>query len=193
MIRVYLEVEKTWAFACAIDHPGWQRRAKGEAAALEELESYRDRYAAAVGAAPSGDLQVVATVPGTTTTGFGAPDVRGPWDDEPLTPAELEAVALCWSTFDRIAAVTSAELARGPRGGGRDRDGVIAHVVEAERAYSRKAGAKIPPRTPWPEQRAALLAGLESGEGDWPAKYAARRVAWHVLDHAWELEDKTLR
>lgn len=191
MIRVYLEVEKTWAFACAIDHPGWQRRAKGEAAALEELESYRGRYTAAVGVAPVGELQVVATVPGTTTTGFGAPDVRGPWDDEPLTQAELDAVAACWRAFDRIAAVTSAELAKGPRGGGRDRDGVIAHVVEAERAYGRKVGVKVPLRTTWPEQRQALLEGLPAG-GAWPAKYAARRIAWHVLDHAWELEDKDL-
>ncbi len=192
MIRLYLEVEKTWAFACAIDHPGWQRRAKGEAEALEELERYRDRYAAAVGVAPVGELQVVATVPGTATTGFGAPDVRGPWDDEQVTQAELGAVAACWTAFDRIAAVASAELAKGPRGGGRDRDEVVAHVVEAERSYGRKVGVKVPPRTPWGDQRSALVAGLADG-GAWPAKYAARRIAWHVLDHAWELEDKTLR
>jgi hypothetical protein len=28
VIRTYLEVEKSWAFACAIDYPGWQRRGK---------------------------------------------------------------------------------------------------------------------------------------------------------------------
>jgi hypothetical protein len=192
VIRVHLEVEKQWAFACAIDHPGWQRRAKGEAAALEELEAYRGRYADAVGVTPTGELHVVATLPGTTTTGFGAPDVRGPWDDEPLTQAELDAVAACWGAFDRIVAVTSEELAKGPRGGGRDRDEVVAHVVEAERAYGRKIGVRVPPRTAWVDQRAALLEGLPHG-GSWPAKYAARRIAWHVLDHAWELQDKTLR
>ena len=25
----------------------------------------------------------------------------------------------------------------------------------------------------------------------WNRRYAARRVAWHVLDHAWEIEDRT--
>jgi hypothetical protein len=27
--------------------------------------------------------------------------------------------------------------------------------------------------------------------GGWPVRYAARRIAWHVLDHAWEIEDKS--
>ena len=71
MIRVYLEVEKTWAFACAVDHPGWQRRAKGEEAALEALEAYRGRYADVVGARPEGELQVVGTLE------FAGADVGG--------------------------------------------------------------------------------------------------------------------
>ena len=25
----------------------------------------------------------------------------------------------------------------------------------------------------------------------WPPRYAARRIAWHALDHAWEIEDRT--
>ena len=25
----------------------------------------------------------------------------------------------------------------------------------------------------------------------WPPRYAARRVAWHALDHAWEIEDRS--
>jgi hypothetical protein len=24
----------------------------------------------------------------------------------------------------------------------------------------------------------------------WPARYYVRRAAWHVLDHAWEIEDR---
>ena len=27
----------------------------------------------------------------------------------------------------------------------------------------------------------------------WPVPYAARRIAWHVLDHAWEMQDKAIR
>jgi hypothetical protein len=25
----------------------------------------------------------------------------------------------------------------------------------------------------------------------WPPRYAARRIAWHALDHAWEIEDRS--
>ena len=40
--------------------------------------------------------------------------------------------------------------------------------------------------------RAAVLAPerLELDQG-WPTRYAARRIAWHVLDHAWEIEDRS--
>ena len=64
---------------------------------------------------------------------------------------------------------------------------------EAERSYGRKIGVRVPPRTPWPEQRAELAAALRTGtsEGAWPVRYALRRFAWHVLDHAWEIEDKS--
>jgi hypothetical protein len=24
----------------------------------------------------------------------------------------------------------------------------------------------------------------------WPPRYVVRRAAWHVLDHAWEIEDR---
>lgn len=193
MIRVYLETGRTWTFACAVDYPGWQRRGKGDEAALEVLEEYRDRYTAAVGRAPKGDLHVIGTVAGNGTTEFGAPDRPGPCDDEPLQPHELEAVASCWRALDTAAARGSAQLRKGPRGGGRDRDQVLDHVREAERAYARKLGVRLPPRTAWDEQRTAVLEALEHAENPtWQPKYAARRIAWHVLDHAWEIEDKSL-
>ncbi|MGI8847592.1 MAG: hypothetical protein ACR2GX_04910 [Candidatus Dormibacteria bacterium] len=41
----------------------------------------------------------------------------------------------------------------------------------------------------------AALRGPTDGtplrERGWPARYAARRIAWHALDHAWEIEDRT--
>ena len=30
-----------------------------------------------------------------------------------------------------------------------------------------------------------------SGEVKWPWRYVVRRIAWHVLDHAWEIEDRS--
>jgi len=190
--RVYLEVERSWAFACAIDHPGWQRRGKGEAAALEELESYRQRYADSTGTAPRGELQVVGTLHGDMSTAW-APSLQGSWDAEPLSSKEIQLVKVCWDVLDRTVGSVSAELRKGPRGGGRDREQIVDHVREAERSYGRKIGARVPPRTPWEDQRAEILERLAEPTHDaWLPKYAARRIAWHVLDHAWEMQDKTL-
>ena len=98
----------------------------------------------------------------------------------------------CWAAFDRAVAASAGELRKGPRGGGRDRDKIPAHVQEAERSYGRMIGLRVPPRTPWPEQRTQLDAAVRAGDGGhtWPLRYAVRRFAWHVLDHAWEIEDK---
>jgi hypothetical protein len=189
--RVYLETGKTWTFACALDWPGWCRRGKGEEAALEALLEYADRYAAAVGEAPDRALTVVGRVPGNATTDFGAPAVVSSWEG-PLAASALPRLQACWQAFDAVVASAPSQLRKGPRGGGRDRDAVADHVREAERAYGSKVGARVPPRTPWPAQREALLDALGTGEGtSWPASYAVRRIAWHVLDHAWEVEDRS--
>jgi hypothetical protein len=197
-VRVGLELGKKWAFASALDWPGWCRRGKGEEAALDTLLDYAERYAAVAGPGfEPGDIQVVGRVAGTSITDFGAPDVPGPWDDEPLEPAEagrltglLEA---CWDYLDPVVAAAPEVLRKGPRGGGRDRDAIADHVREAERTFGRKAGIRVPPRTPWSEQRTALAAALRAGApgGTWPVRYVIRRSAWHVLDHAWEIEDKS--
>ena len=193
MTDVYLEIGKAWTFAAAVEWPGWCRRGKGEEAALEELLAYTDRYAEAVGDFAPGELRVVGRLTGTATTEFGAPDVEGPWDDRAVTEHEVEVLERCWAAFDRVVAAAPEELRRGPRGGGRDRDQVVDHVREAERAYGRKIGARVPPRTPWPEQRAAILQALEEQPGGaWRPRYAVRRIAWHLLDHAWEVEDKSV-
>jgi hypothetical protein len=198
-MRVSLEVGTRWVFATALDWPGWCRRGKGEQAALDALLDYADRYAAVAGPEFAiADIQVVGQVPGTATTDFGAPDVPGPWDDEPLGPDEagrltglLEA---CWSYLDPVVAAAPEALRKGPRGGGRDRDAIAAHVRGAERTLScAKAGIRVPPGAPWAEQRTVLARALRAGApgGKWPARYVIRRTAWHVLDHAWEIEDRS--
>lgn len=202
-VRVGLEVGRTWVFTTALDWPGWCRRGKGEEAALDALAEYALRYAAVAGPefAPempeAVGLSVVGRVPGNATTDFGAPGVPAPWDDEPLDAAEADRlttlVIACWDAFDAVVAAAPAELRKGPRGGGRDRDPIAEHVREAERSYGRKLGAAVPPRTPWREQREALATLMRAGapDGRWTVRYAAGRIAWHVLDHAWEIEDKS--
>ncbi len=195
--RVYLEAGKKWVFACAVDWPGWCRRGKGEQAALDVLLDYADRYAVVAGSdfAPT-DLQIIGRLRGTMTTDFGAPDAIGDWDEEPLDATEAARLAgllaAIWRRFDEVVSDAPAELRKGPRGGGRDRDAIADHVREAERSYGRKIGVRLPPRTPWEEQRTALRDVIRAGIPDtpWPAPYACRRCAWHVLDHAWEIEDR---
>ena len=90
---------------------------------------------------------------------------------------------------------------RVPRGGGRDRDGIFAHVVGAETAYARKLGVrrKVPrDREEIDAVRAEILTAISGARTGtppiakgWLPRYAARRIAWHVLDHAWEIEDRS--
>ncbi len=42
---VYIEAGTRRVFACSVDFPGWCRSAKDEAAALEALAAYANRYA----------------------------------------------------------------------------------------------------------------------------------------------------
>jgi hypothetical protein len=198
VLRVGLELGKRWVFATALDWPGWCRRGKGEQAALDTLLDYAGRYAAVAGPGfEPGEIHVVGHVTGNAITDFGAPDVPGPWDDEPLEPGEADRLTglleACWDYFDPVVAAAPEVLRKGPRGGGRDRDQIADHVHGAERAFGRKAGAQVPPRTPWSEQRSAIAAVLRSGApaGTWPTRYVINRAAWHVLDHAWEIEDKS--
>jgi hypothetical protein len=195
--RVYFEGAKRSVFAVALEWPGWCRRAKTEEEALESLLDYQDRYAAVLSMPfRPGKLDVVGSFPGTATTVFGAPDVVTPWDLEPVTPRDLKRqVAVledCWAYFDEVVTSAPAELTKGPRGGGRDRDQVVDHTREAERHYCSALGRRVPPRTPWAEQRATITEAMLAGSpgGKWPPTYCLRRMAWHVLDHAWEIEDK---
>lgn len=174
MIRVYLECGAKWTFACAFDWPGWCRRARSDEEAIEALLAYAPRYAS-VAAEPSlaadDDVKLIGRVKGNATTDFGAPAVPGEWEVERLEGAEL--------------------------GGGRDRDGVVRHVMEGERGYAPKADVRVPPRTAWDRQRTLITEALQAGaagaesESKWPARYVLRRMAWHVIDHAWEIEDRS--
>jgi len=196
--RVYLERGKKLVFAASLDWPGWCRHAKTPDLALEALDLYRERYAQIVtGAFAPGSLEVIGTVGGNGTTDFGAPDARGPWDEPSLVPRELNrqigVLKDCWNYFDAVVANAPARMRKGPRGGGRDRDAIVDHVREAERVYCSRMGFRVAPRTPWDEQRDVVVTTLKAGgpNAKWPVAYAIRRCAWHVVDHAWEIEDKS--
>jgi hypothetical protein len=203
---VYLEVGSKRVFAGALDWPGWIRGGKGEEAALEALAAAADRYAPIARAAghplPSGAagaLEVLERVKGNATTEFGAPGVPAEADAEPLRGEELERqlalLRAAWDALDKVVAKAPSELRKGPRGGGRDRDQIVEHVLGAEQAYAGALGVKL--RTPPMAKsavklfREAIIGGIRSGEGKWPARYGLRRIAWHAIDHAWEIEDRS--
>ncbi|HZQ28983.1 MAG TPA: hypothetical protein VFA94_14905 [Acidimicrobiales bacterium] len=197
-IVVYLELGSKRVFACAIDWPGWARSAKTEDAALEALASYAPRYRVvpeeARVAFASGPFEVVERVPGDGTTDFGAPGAIPAIDTAtPLRAKEAERLAslveASWTVFDRVVAGAPPTLRKGPRGGGRDRDPIVAHVADAEAAYARRIGLGKGD-TSRDDILGALRAGPAAG-AKWPPRYGARRIAWHALDHAWEIEDKS--
>jgi hypothetical protein len=213
-IPVYLEIGEKRVFASALDWPGWTRSARDEERALETLAAYAPRYAAvpraariefAIGAKPS--FKVVERVQGNATTDFGAPGIQASSDTKSLMPSEAEHIcallAASWKVFDAAVAKAPAELRKGPRGGGRDRDKIADHIIDAESAYTPKLGLKL--KTPGRDDKAAVQAarkaildairasagGAQTGEKRWPPRYVARRMAWHLLDHTWEIEDRS--
>jgi hypothetical protein len=218
-ISVCLEVTPKQTFASALEWPGWCRAGRDEAAALEALASYAGRYTPVAGQAgvsfPSTvAFDVVERVPGGPATAFAAPECRRPFPQitvgtERTTVTATAArrlaglVAAAWTIFDEVAAASPAELRKGPRGGGRDRDKLIDHVIGAETAYARKLGVKL--KKPVIDDTAALeelregIAAVVGAPSDgspvtpngWTTRYAARRIAWHVLEHAWEMQDRT--
>lgn len=210
---VYLELGKQRVFASALDWPGWSRSGKGEAAALEALAAYARRYVEVAKAAampfPSvtvDDFEIVERVRGSATD-FGVPAEPAARDAQPVTAKEAARLAglvgAAWKVFDRVVAKSPASLRKGPRGGGRDRDVMVDHVLGAEAmAYARKLGLRLeqPSRldkTAIAAERRAILDAIAGAgrkavpEKGWPAPYAARRIAWHALDHAWEMEDRS--
>jgi hypothetical protein len=176
------------------------------------LLDYAPRYAVVVRAAgldmpaTDGALDIVDSVTGGGGTDFGVPSAITDADRRRVTGADAKRLATLvhasWSVFDRVAARAPGSLRKGPRGGGRDRDKMIGHVIEADHAYARELGIHLPePRfgdqTAIDAERDAVLEllGRPSDGGPladrrWTQRYAARRIAWHALDHAWEMEDR---
>jgi hypothetical protein len=211
-IRIAEEVGAKKTFAWAIDWPGWARSGKTAEDAREALLAYVSRYAVVVRAARlempaiDGHLDIVDSVTGGGGTDFGVPSAITDADRRRVTAAEAERLAALvkasWDVFDRVAARSPASLRKGPRGGGRDRDMMIGHVIEADHAYARELGIRLPEphvgeTTAIDVERDAVLAllGRPSDGGPladrkWTQRYAARRIAWHALDHAWEMEDR---
>jgi hypothetical protein len=206
------------AVAISIDWPGWERGAKTSELAQEALESYRERYrpiAALAGMASefdaAGPTEIVEEKVGPGSTDFwGISFAPSAAEQEPMSEAQLERgitlLQACWQYFDRVAARVSPEMRKGARGGGRDRDRIISHVIRVESEdFARRVGLRLAEgaaleagalgryRHDYVEAMRAYNAGEVKGHMiTWTLPFVIRHSAYHTLDHAWEMEDKDL-
>ena len=220
-IPVYLEVTRKRTFAGAIEWPGWCRSGKTPDAALEALVAYADRYAKVIAGSrlgferPKGveDLEVVERLTGNATTEFGAPGIAPDADDRRVDAKELKRqsaiLEASWVAFDAAwdkAAKAKVELRKGPRGGGRDLPKMQDHILGAEEGYLAMLGSRPPDADVAGHMAAIRKTGLEAlvarargkpvadprqTKRPWSPRFYVRRSAWHALDHAWEIEDRS--
>ena len=214
-LRLILEIgKKRKIVAAALDWPGLDRWGTSEADAVAKLMAYAPRYAGVAERAGLGEAfarareaEVVERVPGSSSTDFwGVAHVPSQIEREVLPPAELERrldlLRAAWATFDGVAARVSPELRPGTRSAGRTRDQIMRHVYITEpEQMSRKVEVRTPREdvmTPagLAAHRQAYMDAIRAynAEGkaarSWPIQFLVRRTAYHVLDHAWEMEDR---
>ncbi|MCB0189673.1 MAG: hypothetical protein KDE31_35625 [Caldilineaceae bacterium] len=222
-INIFYEIGKKRVYAGAVAWYGWYGSGRDEASALQALLDLGPRYGAAIEAAqlgfqPPTDLQafnIIERVEGNSTTDFGAPDVPPTSDDEPVDEVELQQMqalmSACWDTLLRTAQqAVGQELRKGPRGGGRELNGIVTHVANAHTSYLRRIAwqIKLPADETMERQLAhlqyetsqALTAAVVNGLPEkskrggkiWQPRTFVRRAAWHILEHIWEIEDRVL-
>jgi hypothetical protein len=214
-LRLILELgKKRKVVAGAMDWPGLDRWGTSEDNALDKLLSYVPRYESvaeragmASAFARAREVDVVERVPGSSSTDFwGIAHVPSQIEAEVLSEADLERrlglLRATWAYFDDVAARVSYELRPGSRSGGRSRDQIIRHVYANEpEQFTRKVEVRTPREVVLtPDGRAthrqetldAIRAYNAEGKTarTWPIQFLVRRIAHHVMDHAWEMEDR---
>jgi hypothetical protein len=221
-LRVTLEIgpKGKQVVAVAPDWPGLERGAKTEEAAVARVYAYLPRYApvatlAGMGAefaalaTATGTVDVVEHYPGTGSTDFwGISFAFSGIDRHAVSSEELEReltlLQACWAFFDAVRVRVSAEMQKGPRGGGRDRDRIVRHTLGTELGlFAVKLGVRTPPGALLTDEglsayRDAYCTAVRAFHAQgkpartWPLRYLVRHTAFHTLDHAWEMEDKDL-
>jgi hypothetical protein len=218
--RVMLEIgpKGKKVVAVAPDWPGLERGAKSGEDAIEQLLSYIPRYSQVAKLAEMDaefdaikNVKVVEQYPGTGSTDFwGISFAFSNFDRQAMSGEELELeltlMQACWVFFDNVRRRVLAEMQKGARGGGRDRDHIVRHTFAAEQDWAKMIGVLTPD--------GAMLTGkglkthreaychairdyhsegrLAGKVAKWPLRYLIRHTAFHTRDHAWEMEDKDL-
>jgi hypothetical protein len=187
------------------------------------LLDYGPRYAAVVRSARLGftaptrldELHVVEQLAGNATTDFGALGVIPSCDRAGATATDFrrfdKIIRAGWRALDAARqGATDKVLSKGPRGGGRELDAIVTHVVDGDVGHLSSPGLrKSAPRPRWSDRleeiRKEIIEALEAsahgeipatgprGKARWPVRYFVRRVAWHTISHAWEIERSSRR
>jgi hypothetical protein len=203
-VAVYLERGRRQVLAGAADWPGWCGYGSGEGEALAALLSCAPRYALIAGTADfpfpclpldAGAFLVTEQLAGSSAADRGAPGLIPACDtrpaDAPTAQRWANLLTAAWAVFYQVS-------------GGRCTSRLVDHVIEADVASARKLGIRR--RRPSIRDTAALVGLREEitsvvgrpSDGTpviargWPARYAARQIAWHVIDHIWQIEDSRL-
>jgi hypothetical protein len=218
--RMTLEIgpKRKKVVAVAADWPGLERGAKTQDGAIENLHSYIPRYSQVAKLAEMDaefdtiqKLDLVEEYLGTGSTDFwGISYAFSSIDKQDMASDELERelrlMQACWFFFDEVCRRVSAEMQKGPRGGGRDRDHIIRHTLYTEHNWEKMIGVFTP------DDAILTVEGLKTHResycqairdyhshhklagkmAKWPLRFLIRHTAFHTLDHAWEMEDKDL-
>ena len=157
-LRVALEIgpKGKRIVAVAPDWPGLERGAKTEQAAIERLLAYLPRYepVAKLAGMQAAFATITAADVAERYTGVGGTDFWGisfafssidhqVMSNEALE-RELTLMRACWAFFDAVRVRVSAEMQRGPRGGGRDRDRIVHHIFANEQDWAKGLGVHTP-------------------------------------------------
>ena len=217
-LRVILEMgKKRRVVAAAYEWPGLDRWGSSDDDALSKLDSYLPRYASVAERAGMArefgrqrTVEVIERVPGSSSTDFwGIAHVPSETEREVLSATDLERrldlLQATWAYFDDVSEGVSTELLPGARGGGRTRDQIIRHTIANEpEQLSRKVEVRTPREvvlTPGglAAHRSDYLEALRAYNADgrpartWPIQFLIRRTGHHVMDHAWEMEDRDVK
>ena len=216
-IRVTLEIGQKGkkVVAVAPDWPGLERGATTDEDAITRLRSYIPRYSLVAKLAEMDaefdaitNVDVVEQYSGTGSTDFwGNSFAFSDIDQQAMScealERELTLMQACGASFDDVRKRVSAEMQKGPRGGGRDRDRIVRHIFANEQDWAKRLGVHTPDDAMLTgdglkAHRDAYCHAIRDHHsqgklaGKWPLRYLIRHTAFHTLDHAWEMEDKDL-
>ena len=162
------------------------------------------------------DFDIIEWIEGNFATDFGVPNLPIPEDYAPLSSEVvlkfMRILQAEWLAFDQaVQEAQGKQLRKGPRGGGRELEEIVEHVTGAEKGYLRSLGwtagvtGSESQKTSLELNRNNVIRGIQvAAQGSlpavalqrgkrWPLAYFFRRIAWHVVDHTWEIEDRIIQ